>query len=48
VIWGSDREKFGLSREPSVVVNPSASTTYKLYSTNEHGRSTAKVTIAVK
>jgi hypothetical protein len=37
----------GAVRGSSVAVAPSATTTYTLYSTNEYGRSTAKVTITV-
>lgn len=37
----------GAVRGSSVVVAPSATTTYTLYSTNEYGRVTAKVTITV-
>lgn len=37
----------GPVRGSSVTVYPAATTTYELYSTNEYGRSTAKVTITV-
>jgi hypothetical protein len=38
----------GAVRGASVVVNPSVTTTYKLYSANEYGRTTAKVIVTVK
>jgi hypothetical protein len=38
----------GAVRGASVVVNPSVTTTYKLYSANEYGRATAKVIVTVK
>ena len=38
----------GPVRGSSVVVTPTATTTYELYATNEYGRSTAKVTVAVR
>ena len=37
----------GPVRGTSIVVNPSATTTYTLYSTNQFGRSTAAVTVTV-
>jgi hypothetical protein len=37
----------GAIRGTSVVVNPSATTTYELHSTNEYGRSVAKVKVTV-
>jgi hypothetical protein len=37
----------GPVRGTSVVVTPNATTTYTLYSTNQYGRSTAKVTVTV-
>ena len=37
----------GAIRGTSVVVYPTATTTYKLYSTNEYGRAIAKVTVTV-
>lgn len=37
----------GAIRGTSVVVNPSATTTYELYSTNEYGRSVARVKVTV-
>lgn len=37
----------GAIRGTSVVVNPSATTTYELYSTNEYGRAVAKVRVSV-
>ena len=37
----------GPVRGTSVVVRPSATTTYKLYSTNQYGRKTARVTVTV-
>jgi len=38
----------GTVRSTSVVVTPSATTTYTLYSTNQFGRSTASVTVTVQ
>ncbi|SRR5579871_220806 len=38
----------GAVRGNSVVVNPTATTTYTLYSTNQYGRSTATVTVTVQ
>jgi hypothetical protein len=38
----------GAVRGTSVVVNPSATTTYELYSTNEYGRSVAEVKVTVQ
>jgi hypothetical protein len=38
----------GPVRGTSVVVNPSATTTYGLYSTNQYGRKIAKVTVTVQ
>jgi hypothetical protein len=38
----------GAVRGTSVVVTPTATTTYTLYGTNEYGRSTAKVTVTVQ
>jgi hypothetical protein len=38
----------GPTRAASVVVNPTATTTYELYSTNQYGRKTAKVTVTVQ
>jgi hypothetical protein len=38
----------GTVRGTSVVVTPSATTTYTLYSTNQFGRSTATVTVTVQ
>jgi hypothetical protein len=40
--------RVGAVRGNSVVVTPSASTTYTLYGTNEYGRSTAKVKVTVQ
>jgi hypothetical protein len=37
----------GAVRGTSVMVNPSATTTYTLYSTNQYGRSSATVTVSV-
>jgi hypothetical protein len=37
----------GALRDTSVTVNPTATTTYTLYSTNQYGRSTATVTVSV-
>jgi hypothetical protein len=37
----------GAVRGSSVVVHPTVTTTYSLYSTNEHGRTIAKVTVTV-
>ena len=37
----------GPVRSASVTVTPSATTTFTLYSTNQHGRQTAKVTVIV-
>jgi len=37
----------GAIRGTSVVLNPSATTTYELYSTNEYGRSVARVKVTV-
>jgi len=37
----------GPVRGTSVVVNPAATTTYSLYSTNQYGRTIAKVTVTV-
>ena len=37
----------GAVRDTSVVVNPTATTTYKLYATNPYGRTTATVTVSV-
>ena len=37
----------GAVRNTSVVVNPSATTTYTLYSTNQYGRSSATLTVSV-
>lgn len=37
----------GPVRGASVVVTPSATTTYRLYSTNQYGRTTATVTVTV-
>ena len=36
-----------LSRDTSVTVNPTATTTYTLYATNQFGRTTATVTVSV-
>jgi hypothetical protein len=38
----------GPVRGTSVVVNPTATTTYGLYSTNQYGRKIAKVTVTVQ
>ena len=38
----------GAVRGTSIVVTPSATTTYTLYSTNQYGRSTSKVTVTVQ
>jgi hypothetical protein len=38
----------GPVRGTSIVVNPSATTTYTLYSTNQFGRTTAAVTVTVQ
>ncbi len=38
----------GAVRGSAITIAPSATTTYTLYSTNEYGRSTAKVTITVQ
>jgi hypothetical protein len=38
----------GPVRGTSVVVNPTATTTYALYSTNQYGRKTVKVTVTVQ
>jgi len=37
----------GVARDTSVTVNPTATTTYKLYATNQYDRTTATVTITV-
>ena len=37
----------GAMRGTSVVVNPTVTTTYTLYATNQYGRSTAQVTVTV-
>ena len=37
----------GAIRGPSVVVNPTVTTTYTLYATNQYGRSTAQVIVTV-
>jgi hypothetical protein len=37
----------GPVRGTSIVVNPSATTTYTLYTTNQFGRTTATVTVTV-
>jgi hypothetical protein len=34
-------------RGTSVIVSPSATTTYTMYSTNQYGRTTASVTVTV-
>ncbi len=38
----------GPTRGTSITVTPSSSTTYTLYSTNQYGRNTATVTVAVQ
>jgi len=38
----------GAVRGTSIVVTPSATTTYTLHSTNQYGRSTSKVTVTVQ
>jgi hypothetical protein len=38
----------GPIRGASVIVNPTATTTYELYSTNQYGRHVAKVTVTVE
>lgn len=38
----------GATRGSSVIVNPTSTTTYTLYSTNQYGRSTANVTVTVQ
>lgn len=38
----------GPVRGTSVIVNPTATTTYSLYSTNEYGRKIARVTVTVQ
>ena len=38
----------GAIRATSVVVTPSPTITYTLYSTNQYGRTTAKVTVTVQ
>jgi hypothetical protein len=38
----------GPTRSTSITVSPSSTTTYTLYSTNQYGRSTATVTVAVQ
>src|SRR5579872_4001279 len=38
----------GALRENTITVNPSATTTYTLYSTNQYGRSTSTVTVTVQ
>ena len=38
----------GPTRATSVIVNPTSTTTYELYSTNQYGRKTAKVTVTVQ
>jgi hypothetical protein len=40
-------DKIGGVRAPSVVVKPTATTTYTLSATNQYGRSTAEVTVKV-
>ena len=37
----------GAIRDSSVTVNPTATTTYKLYATNQYDRTTATVTVTV-
>jgi hypothetical protein len=37
----------GAIRDNSVTVNPTATTTYKLYATNQYGRNTSTVTVSV-
>ena len=37
----------GPTRGSSVIVTPTATTTYTLYATNQYGRTTAKVTVTV-
>jgi hypothetical protein len=37
----------GAVRDTSVVVNPTATTTYTLYATNQYDRTTATVTVNV-
>jgi hypothetical protein len=38
----------GATRGSSVIVSPTVTTTYTLYSTNQYGRSTANVTVTVQ
>jgi hypothetical protein len=54
VSWSTNNEQYmivspgaGAVRGTSVIVNPTASTTYTLYATNQYGRSSAIVTVNV-
>jgi hypothetical protein len=38
----------GATRGTSVIVNPTVTTTYTLFSTNQYGRSVATVTVTVQ
>jgi hypothetical protein len=47
-ITPSTRTSVGVVRGTSIVINPSATATYTLNSTNAFGRSTASLTITVQ